>query len=223
MDWSRGRRLRLLKRTQNLAEKETQTPCTPRSNGLNNDQYSARVIEQQGEDSLQLPIGMAENNLKDEAQEHKLIGSKVQAYPSYLKVPTRQILLVKGSTCQLVMKLVEEGVSFVNISRKLARKTRTEYYSADEIEQVVQTCKALLLNGSSPLATVGWENEPIEGWWFMEDGYCEALRRQMPVSEEICGYACNDGWWKDRQKAECRDWARFGERSIGPESRRRRT
>ncbi|KIW13586.1 hypothetical protein PV08_08775 [Exophiala spinifera] len=166
-------------------------------------------------------ISTTQRIFEDETRECKLKDSKVQAYPSYLRIHNEQELLVKGSTCQLVMTLVEEGASSAEISRKIGRKTRTEYYSAREIAQLVQTCEALQLNGSSPLATADWENEPIEGWWFMEEAYCKALRRQKPVSEEICGYACNEGWWKDRQKQEHRDWVRFGDRSIGPEKKRR--
>ncbi|KAL6251568.1 hypothetical protein RBB50_001777 [Rhinocladiella similis] len=223
MDWSRGRRLRCSKKTKDLRKEVAQAPWEQHSDGLKDYQRSARGIGKHPEGTLLFPISLAENNLEEKARGCELINCKIQAYPSYLKIPNRQQLLVKGSTCQLIMKLVDEGVSSAEISRKIARKTKTEYYSAGEIEQLVQTCNELLLNGSSPLATADWENEPIEGWWFMEEGHCEALRRQMPVSEEVCGYDCNNGWWKHRQKQEFRDWDRFGDRSIGPESKRRRT
>ncbi|KAJ9504359.1 hypothetical protein H2202_000415 [Exophiala xenobiotica] len=149
---------------------------------------------------------------------------KLKAYPSYLELTKPAGVMIKGSTCKLVMQMhEEEDLSASRISRKVARKTKTDYYSAAEIEEMIQTCASLGLDGCSPLATEYWENEPIEGWWLKEESYCEDLRRQLPVSEEICGYDCNDGWWRDKQKQEDRDWYRFGDRSIGPESQRRRS
>ena len=148
---------------------------------------------------------------------------KLQAYPPYLELTKPSGLMIKGSTCKLVMQLHEEDLSASKISRKVARKTKTDYHSANEVGELIQTCTSLGLDGSSPLATEYWENEPIEGWWLKEESYCEDLRRQLPVSEDICGYDCNNGWWKNKQKQEYRDWDRFGDRSIGPESQRRRS
>ncbi|KAK5462670.1 hypothetical protein LTS15_002382 [Exophiala xenobiotica] len=147
---------------------------------------------------------------------------KLQAYPPYLEPTKPSGVMIKGSTCKLVMQMhEEEDLSASKMSRKVARKTKTDYYSAAEIAEMIQTCASLGLDGCSPLATEYWENEPIEGWWLKEESYCEDLRRQLPVSEDICGYDCNNGWWRDKQKQEYRDWDRFGDRSIGPESQRR--
>lgn len=152
----------------------------------------------------------------------KHVDMRPNAYPPYLRTSFPPWLLVKGSTCKLIMQLHESALRGRKLARSLARKAKTENYSPAEIDLIIQTCMSLGLSGSSPLATEDWENEPIEGWWFKEDSYCEALRRQIPVSEEVAGYECNDGWWRDKQNKGFRDWDRWAESSIGPESRRKR-
>jgi predicted nucleic acid-binding Zn ribbon protein len=150
---------------------------------------------------------------------------KLSAYPPYLKAAGSLALgmMVKGSTCQYVMQLHEEGCSARKIAWKIARRVRTEMYSPDDIQAIIQSCVSSGLDGRSPLATAGWEREPIEGWWIKEESHCEALRKTIPVSEDVCGYACNEGWWKERQSEQNRDWEQFGERSIGSPSRKRDT
>ncbi|EXJ69654.1 uncharacterized protein A1O5_06725 [Cladophialophora psammophila CBS 110553] len=142
---------------------------------------------------------------------------KMDAYPPYLKVSGAETILVKGSTSQFIMQLHEGALSADNIAHMLATQFQTENYSPAEVESIIQRCTRLGLNSRSPSAAQSWENEPIEGWWYKEDGYCEVLRRQRPVGQDICGYDCEDGWWRDRQSEEHRDWERWGCREIGQE------
>ncbi|KAJ9604553.1 hypothetical protein H2200_010666 [Cladophialophora chaetospira] len=146
---------------------------------------------------------------------------KSTSYPPYLLVGDGEAILVKGSTSQLIMRLLEDGIPVAKIARKLAKKLPTERYSTGEVQSIIRTCALLGLNGQSPFATASWENEAIEGWWLKEDSYCEALRREQPVNEEVCGYNCEDGWWTGKQCAKHRDWERWPCRSIGPENWRR--
>ncbi|EXJ93362.1 hypothetical protein A1O1_01754 [Capronia coronata CBS 617.96] len=144
-----------------------------------------------------------------------------RAYPSYLRIYGPGRMLVKGSTCRYIMELHEQGLQPSRIASKILDMSYAEVYTAAEIRAVIHSCTTLDLNGHSPLATESWEQEPIEGWWFKEESYCEALRRQLPVDKDVCGYDCDEGWWKDRQHEDNRDWVRFGERSIGSHSQRR--
>lgn len=145
----------------------------------------------------------------------------LQTYPPYLKVNGPGRMLVKGSTCQFIMQLHEQGLEPSNIAGRIANTVGGVYKSA-EIDDIIRFCAMSDLTGQTPLAAESWENEPIEGWWYNEESYCEALRRQVPVGQDICGYDCDDGWWKDRQHEGNRDWVRFGDKSIGSESQRRR-
>ncbi|EXJ91495.1 hypothetical protein A1O3_00043 [Capronia epimyces CBS 606.96] len=149
---------------------------------------------------------------------------RIHAYPPYLNVrgPARSRILIKGSTCQCVMQLHAQGLQASRIAARIADKMYAEVYTPAEVCAVIRSCTMLGLTGQSPLANESWENESIEGWWFKEESYCEALRRQIPVDKAICGYDCDDGWWKNRQHERNRDWVRFGDRSIGSESQRRR-
>jgi hypothetical protein len=145
---------------------------------------------------------------------------KSEAYPLYLKVGGIGNLhgegLVKGSLCQAIMKLYEQGLSAGRTSRGIGSKD-TGWYSFSDIENIIKACKEDGLHGKTPLATQGWENEPIEGWWLKEEGYCESLRRQLPVSKEVCGYDCDNGFWTKMESQNNRDWDRWGEREIGPQ------
>ena len=142
-------------------------------------------------------------------------------FPPYLMVCSGESILVKGSTSQLIMQFLGENIPIAKIPRKLSKKLPTERYSTGEVQSVIRTCALRGLDGESPLATENWENEAIEGWWLKEDSYCEALRREQPVNEEVCGYKCEDGWWTGRERANHRDWDRWPCRSIGPENWRR--
>lgn len=145
---------------------------------------------------------------------------KLSAYPPSVIVSGIDAMLVKGSTCQSVMQLHEQKIPATSIARKVTQNPSIDCYSPLEVEALIKTCTSLGLNGSSSMATKSWENELIEGWWFKEESCCEGLRRQAPVSKEICGYDCDDGWWKKRQHEHHRDWDRWGDRSIGDPSQR---
>ncbi|KAI1615363.1 hypothetical protein EDD36DRAFT_462879 [Exophiala viscosa] len=172
-----------------------------------------------------------QNFAKTTETQIRSVDIKMDAYPPYLVTSSPPGLLVKGSTCKLIMQLHEATVRTkkipkhhethaADLAKSLSRKAKTERYTPAEINLIIQTCKALRLDGLSPLATEAWENEPIEGWWYKEDSYCGSLSRQTPVSEEVAGYDCNDGWWRDKQNEKYRDWERWGESSIGPKHRR---
>jgi hypothetical protein len=130
--------------------------------------------------------------------------------PTYLHIPMNG-LLVKGSTCQIIMACAQDQLPPSRIGRRIAKVQPNDRYSTIEIRGILETCKVLELNSKSPLFTQDWENESIEGWWLKEEGYCATIERVKPIDETICGYACNNGWWKNRKSdAAARDWDRWG-------------
>lgn len=221
--WLRGRnripRSRIPLCTHENAEEKHVRQTTSGEILLKPDMYLRNGKEDVSHNSDEMQV-RSETTAAETQDKHVDIGLK--AYPPYLRTSSPPWLLVKGSTCKLIMQLHESALRARKLARSLARQAKTETYSPAEIDLIIQTCTSLGLTGSSPLATEDWENEPIEGWWFKEDCHCEALRRQVPVSEDVAGYDCNNGWWRDKQNEEYRDWERWAESSIGPESRRRR-
>lgn len=143
------------------------------------------------------------------------------SYPPYLRVSRCGDILVKGSTSRLVMRMHEQHASPPKIAKTLVKLYPTERYNAGEIQSIIHTCSALELEGYSPAVADAWDNEPIEGWWMKEDGYCERLARAEPIDEDDSGYDCTNGWWKHRESAKERDWSIWGPREIGPEAWRR--
>ncbi len=161
------------------------------------------------------------SKLSDQCSGRDPVIMKTNTYPPYLEISDSEVILVKGSTSRLVMRLLENDIPITRIARQLTKQHRTERYSIGEVRSIIRTCSLLGLNGASPSATESWENETIEGWWLKEESFCEILRRGQPVNEQVCGYDCDSGWWNNRQGARCRDWERWPCRSIGPEERRR--
>ena len=175
-------------------------------------------IEEDREDSdAKCPCG---RTIEPERSEQRLIpvSMKMKSFPPYLKIPSIDDILVKGSTCQTTMQLYENDMPITNIAWSLSRRSPAERYSRVEIESIIRTCASLGLCGESQFATDGWENEPIEGWWFKEDSYCEALRREQPIGRDVCGYDCDDGWWKKKQSGQGRDWNRWVRFLGGPKT-----
>jgi hypothetical protein len=149
------------------------------------------------------------------------VSTESPAYPPYLRLIAREAILVKGTTCRFVMRALEDNVTLLGITTLLAKQLPSERYTSHELRSIVQTCLRYGLHGESPYATASWENEPIEGWWIKENSYCETLRREQPIGEDVCGYKCDGGWWKGRQSGSNRAWSIWGYRSVGPRVRRK--
>jgi len=125
-------------------------------------------------------------------------------YPSYLQVPDIHVSpyteLVKGTTCKLIMTFFSEGHSIRYIAELVRSQLRRDGveerpYDTDDVKIIVQACKRLGFGSQTPLAC-DFESDAIEGWWLKEDSYCEQLRRQEPISKDVCG---TDGWWSKRE------------------------
>lgn len=127
-------------------------------------------------------------------------------------------LLVKGSICRYIMLLHSKSLTSIQISKKLGSSEVLGQYSVREVEEIIEVCEFLGLDGKAPLGTEleDWENASIEGWW--EESYCEELRRCEPIGPEIAGYDCDQGWWMNKQDAANRDWDRWREVEIGSQS-----
>jgi hypothetical protein len=131
-------------------------------------------------------------------------------FPTYLHIPANG-LLVKGSTCRIIMECANEQLSLSRIFRRIAKTQPNDRYSTIEIRAILETCKTLELDATSASIAHTWQDEPIEGWWLKEKGYCATVEPIKPIDEMICGYACNNGWWRDRKlDAAARDWERWG-------------
>ncbi|KAL2423698.1 hypothetical protein ABEF95_005771 [Exophiala dermatitidis] len=176
------------------------------------EERAGNVKEDSGHNTMDMSADRAPMNIQATGHDRKAPVERLCAFPPYLAVKR---MLVKGSTCRAIMQLHDRGLRASTIAREIKATAFIEKYTPEEVRAIIHCCSDLGLAGQTPLATESWENESIEGWWFEEESYCEALRRQEPVDEDICGYDCNDGWWKDRQDEENRDWDRFGYPSIG--------